>query len=343
MRPDRSALSSMSSRAHTCPTTRVEEVVLQHRLVVAGFLVVVSSLARSVLAGPELSHEGRETANKAVTLEQVPEATRKTLLKHAGANPIRELEEKVVDGLTVYEIEIREDGKEVEIVVAADGKLVRIKRQGATESMLVASLSSDKERRQRFEVDRKNLSSVGNNPYFPLTVGLKLHLSDGNAVVVLSVLDETKFVDGVETRVVEEYETKNGQLTEISRNYFAFDKVKGDVYYFGEDVDIYEDGKVVSNDGAWLSGVNGAKFALIMPGKPTVGDRFYLEIAPGAVERVEIAKIDATLETTVRTFDNVVHAREFDELDGSTSDKWYAPGLGMVGDDGMRVVKIEEP
>jgi len=44
-------------------------------------------------------------------------------------------------------------------------------------------------------------------------------------------------------------------------------------------------------------GVNGVKFGLIMPGKPSVGDKFYLEDAPGAVERVEIVDLDAKLET----------------------------------------------
>jgi hypothetical protein len=319
----------------------MEDIVLQGRWMLACCLVAVGSMAPSVWAGSGLSHEGRETSNKHVTMDQVPEPARQTLLQQAGENQIRELEEKVVDGQTVYEIELRVDGKEVEVVVTPDGKLVRIKKGDEPKNSIVASLSSNRDRRRTFNVNRKNLGPVGYNPYFPLTSGLKIHLTDGHETVVFTVLDETKVVDGVETRVVEEYETKGGVLVEISRNYFAVDKVKGDVYYFGEEVDIYENGQVVSNDGAWLAGVNGAKFGLIMPGRPTVGDKFYLEMAPGAVERVEIAKIDAMLETPARQFSHVVHAKEYNELDGGTSDKWYAPGIGMVGDDGMRVVKVE--
>ncbi len=310
------------------------------RLIFIGCVAAASSIAPSVWAGPELSHEGRETSNKSVTLENVPDAVKQTMLQQAGGNSIRELEEKVVDGQTVYEIELQVEGKEIEVVVAPDGKLVRIKR-GETNRALVASLAGNRDRRRSFKVDKKNLGPISHNAYFPLTPGLKLHLTDGTETVVFSILDETKIVDGVETRVVEEYETKGNVLVEISRNYFAVDKVKGDVYYFGEDVDIYENGKVVRNTGAWLSGVNGAKFGLIMPGRPNVGDKFYLEMAPGAVERVEIADVDARLETPARNFRNIVHAREFDELDGGTSEKWYAPGLGMVGDDRMRVVKVE--
>ena len=315
----------------------------QSRFLLVGCLVATSSFAQAAWAGLSLSREGRETSSKHVKLEQVPEAARKTLLDQAGNNKIRELEKKVVDGQTVYEIEIIDDGKELEIVVASDGKLVRIKREGEPEEALVASLSGDRDKRRAFNVNRKKLGTEGHNPYFPLTPGLKLHLTDGIQTVVFSVLNETKVVDGVKTRVVEEYETKDGELIEISRNYYAIDKVKGDVYYFGEDVDIYENGKVVSNSGAWLSGVKGAKFALMMPGKPAVGDNFYMEMAAGAVERVEIANLDATLDTPARSFSNVVHAMEYDELDGGTSQKWYAPGIGMVGDDEMRVVKVELP
>jgi hypothetical protein len=280
-------------------------------------------------------------------LEQIPDAARKTLLEEAGQRRIRELEEKVVDGKTVYEAELLIDGNQTEVVVAPDGKLVNMKagdEEGEDDAM-AASQEEEPGWRRAFDVDRKNLGPVGRNPYFPLTPGLKLHLTGEHETVVLSVLPETKVVDGVETRVVEERETADGELVEISRNYFAVDKIKGDVYYFGEDVDIYEDGKVVSHDGAWLAGANGAKFGLIMPGKPTLGDKYYLEMAPGAeaVERIEIVALDATLKTPLRTFSNVVNCRETDMTDNGASHKWYAAGIGMIGDDDMRVVKIEEP
>jgi len=283
--------------------------------------------------------EGVESSSKEVTLEEVPEPARNALIAHAGGNRIRELEEKVVDGRTLYEIEVLVDGKETEIVVAADGELVLVKR----DDRVAHRQADDAAWRRSFDVDPKRLGPNGKNPYFPLTPGLKIHLSDGTETVVFSVLDETKLVDGVETRVVEEHETENGKLVEISRNYFATDQSTGDVYYFGEDVDIYEDGKVVSHDGAWRSGSNGVKFGLIMPGKPAVGAKFYLENAPGAVERVEIVDLEATLETPLRSFGKVVHCREDDVLDGGASHKWYAPGIGMVGDDEMRAIKIEQP
>jgi hypothetical protein len=295
--------------------------------------------AQLLAAGPAWSGNGVETSSKAVTLDEIPEPARNALLGHAGENRIRELEEKVVDGKTLYEIELLVEGKETEVVVSPGGQLIAVKR----DDVVAMSPAEDAGWRRSFDVDRKNLGTDGRNPYFPLTPGLKIHLSDGSETVVFSVLDETKLVDGVETRVVEERETVDGELVEISRNYFAIDRTNGDVYYFGEDVDIYEDGKVASHDGAWLAGVNGVRFGLIMPGKPSVGDRFYLEDAPGAVERVEVVALDATLATPLRGFEKVVHCQENDVLDGGVSHKWYAPGIGMVGDDEMRAIKIEEP
>ena len=95
----------------------------------------------------------------------------------------------------------------------------------------------------------------GREPYFLLTPGLQLTLqgSEGGkgTVLVITVLAETEMVGGVETRVVEERETAGGALVEVSRNFFAIHPSTKDVYYFGEDVDIYKNGKVQSHEGAW--------------------------------------------------------------------------------------------
>src|SRR2546425_9814289 len=133
-----------------------------------------------------------------------------------------------------------------------------------------------------FLMEGDELVSVGRNPYFILEPGYQLVLEGGGTQLIITVLSETKMCDGVETRVVEERETKNGQLIEVARNYFAISRRTNDVFYFGEDGDMYKDGKVVNHDGSWLSGVNGAKFGLIMPGQPLVNASYYQEVAPGA-------------------------------------------------------------
>ena len=126
-------------------------------------------------------------------------------------------------------------------------------------------------------------SSTGSNRYFILEPGYQLVLKgkENNQVVQLTitVLDETRTVDGIQTRIVEEKETHDGQLVEISKNYFAICAENNNVFYFGESVDIYQDGQVVSNDGSWLHGQDGATAGLIMPGSPLEGFVYYQEIA----------------------------------------------------------------
>jgi hypothetical protein len=68
-------------------------------------------------------------------------------------------------------------------------------------------------------VDKKNLGPTGTNSYFPLTLGHRLHYQHDKDTVTATVLTETKILDGVETRVVEDRETRDGQLVELTRDY----------------------------------------------------------------------------------------------------------------------------
>ncbi len=85
----------------------------------------------------------------------------------------------------------------------------------------------------------------------------------------------------------------------MARNYFAICEQTKDVYYFGEDVDFYDDkGRVVKRDGTWLAGQNGNRAGLIMPGTPKVKMKYYQEIAPGvAMDRAEVVSVNETCRT----------------------------------------------
>lgn len=74
------------------------------------------------------------------------------------------------------------------------------------------SLRGDKQWRSSFPVDRTNLIDRGKNTYFILEPGYRLNLVHGKDTLTITVLDETRVVDGVTTRVVEEKEVKRGQV-----------------------------------------------------------------------------------------------------------------------------------
>jgi hypothetical protein len=195
-----------------------------------------------------------------------------------------------------------------------------------------------------FLVEKDELLSVGRNPYFILEPGYRLVLEGHGAQLIITVLNETKKVDGVETRVVEERETKGGKLVEVARNYFAISKRTNDVFYFGEDVDMYKDGKIANHDGSWLSGVNGSKFGLMMPGRVLLHSRYYQEVAPNiAMDRATIVSVTETVKTPAGEFKNCVKVEETSPLSRFTTEyKYYAPGIGMVSDGEMKLVKVEK-
>ena len=194
---------------------------------------------------------------------------------------------------------------------------------------------------ESFSVDKALLASSGSAAYFSLVPGAKSEFEGDGTRLVVTVLDQTKLVDGVQTRVVEEREWEDGELVEVSLNYFAIEPKSGDVYYFGEDVDIYKGGKVAGHEGAWQSGKGGAKFGLMMPGKPTVGRAFYQEIAKGvAMDRAKIVSLDATVKTPSKTYEHCVKTEETTPLErGAKEYKFYAPGVGLVQDADVKLVR----
>ena len=189
-----------------------------------------------------------------------------------------------------------------------------------------------------FNAERTRFHHTGNNPYFKLEPGYYLILDGQNGEnrikLIVAVLFETKMVDGVETRIVEEKEFHNGMLAEISRNFFAIDTVTNSIYYFGEEVDIYKDGKVVNHEGAWASGVDGAHLGLMMPGVVLLGAKYYQETAPDvAMDRAEIISMTETVETPLDTFSNCLKIEETTPLEPEAKEyKYFHDGIGLVKD-----------
>jgi hypothetical protein len=197
--------------------------------------------------------------------------------------------------------------------------------------------AGDGEWQEEFGISDCDLVPTGRNEYFILEPGFEIVLSGRIETVTITVLDETRKVDGVTTRVVEEEEWKYGELIEISRNFFAFCPDTKDVYYFGEEVDMYRDGALVSHSGAWLAGKKRAKAGMIMPGEPTVGIKYYQEVAPKvAMDRAEIVRLDGTLETPAGTFSDCLVTMEGTALNPLEREyKTYAPGIGLIQDESL--------
>lgn len=214
-------------------------------------------------------------------------------------------------------------------------------------ALLVACLTcpqlawSDSPWQQEFNVESCDLSTSGRNDYFILEPGYQIVLEGDDVRLEIMVLEDIEMVGGIATRVVEEREWEDGELHEVARNYFAICETTSDVFYFGEDVDYFKDGEVINHEGAWLA-VEGNKPGLIMPGSPTVGMKYYQEIAPGvALDRAEIVSLDEVCETPVGTFAQCLKIQEGTEFDVSETEyKFYAPNVGIIQDDDLVLTKF---
>jgi hypothetical protein len=150
--------------------------------------------------------------------------------------------------------------------------------------------------------------------------------------VTCTTVDATRRIDGVECRAIEVREVVGGVLKELTLDYYAISRRTGNVYYFGETVDVYEGDKVVGHDGAWMAGEAGCRHGLMVPAIPLIGERYCQEIAPGiAMDRVETLSTTAVVETPAGTFRDVLKQEETNpEEPGHRDHKYYAPGVGLV-------------
>lgn len=190
--------------------------------------------------------------------------------------------------------------------------------------------------------------SVEPNPWFPLVQGNEWVYEgsfeeDGDLVtetIVVSVLNETKFVDGITCLVVRDVVTVDDELIEDTDDWFAQD-LDGNVWYCGEEVKDYETfdddepplPELISDDGSFKAGRDGDKGGVLLPQVPVVGALFRQELSVGnAEDAIEVLAIDGD-ETAVAASCNAqcLVTRDFSPLDPEANEnKYYAPGVGLI-------------
>lgn len=186
----------------------------------------------------------------------------------------------------------------------------------------------------------------GSNPFFKLRPGYQIVLESDEEKLFITVLDETRWVDGVRTRVVEEaeYEKDDDELILVERslNYVARCRETNSVFYFGEDVEFYDDdGNFIGSEGAWLAGRNGARPGIVMPGTVLNGARYYEEIAPedSALDKGEVLSVEMGCEVNGHVFHGpCATIAGSNDCDDDEDEKVYVAGVGIVKDDDLEIV-----
>jgi hypothetical protein len=191
------------------------------------------------------------------------------------------------------------------------------------------------------------------NPYFPLQPGTTFHYTGERDGVPstddMEVTRQKKVILGVRCTVVHDQVFTDGVLSEDTLDWYAQDS-SGNVWYFGEDTkELDANGAVISTEGSWLAGVNGAQQGIIMEAHAKVGDRYQQEFAVGvAQDMAQVLGLNKSACVMYGCFDDLLLTKEWTPLEkGVTEHKYYAAGVGFIladvvkgGDEHSELVSI---
>src|SRR5439155_26018588 len=124
------------------------------------------------------------------------------------------------------------------------------------------------------------------------------------------------------------------------------------VWYFGEATKELDGGKVVSTEGSWEGGVDGAEPGIYMPAHPAVGQSGLQEFYAGQAEdHFVVLLTNATVKVPLGSFSGALLTAEWTPLEpGVLSEKFYVKGTGDVreadvagGDEKLELTKVVRP
>ncbi len=175
------------------------------------------------------------------------------------------------------------------------------------------------------------------NAYMPVRPGstwvYRETSTDGTVqrIVTKATTQTKRIANGVTARVVSDVATEDGEPVEVTDDYYAQDR-EGNVWYLGEDTAEYEHGKVVSREGSFEAGVDGAEAGVIMPARPRAGLRYRQEHYAGhAEDRARIVSRREQAGVPYGHFRHVLMIREDNPLEPKVLEfKFYARGIGPL-------------
>jgi hypothetical protein len=187
------------------------------------------------------------------------------------------------------------------------------------------------------ELDPADFTVDITNNYWPMKPGDRWISSetDGKGDVLrveVTVQDGTHTVaSGIEARVVHDLVTRSGTVVEDTIDWYAQDG-DGNIWYVGEKTAEYENGHVVSTEGSWEAGVNGAQPGIAVPAAPKPGLTYRQEYLKGQAED-EGAVLSTREQVGVPTgiYTGAMLTRDTTALEPDLVElKFYVPGIGPV-------------
>ena len=172
------------------------------------------------------------------------------------------------------------------------------------------------------------------NPYWPMAAGSRWVYNatdaEGNELQVeVTVTNDKKDILGISATVVHDVVTQDGSVLEDTLDWYAQD-VDGNIWYLGEDTREYENGVVVSTEGSWEAGVDGAQAGIVLSADPEVGMTYRQEYYAGEAEdRAKVLSLDEHVEVPYGTFDGCLQTEDSTALDPDVLEhKYYCRDVG---------------
>jgi len=170
------------------------------------------------------------------------------------------------------------------------------------------------------------------NPFLPMIPGTIMIYKGGDEKIVVTVTYDTVEILDVPCRVVRDTVTEDGELVEDTWDWFAQD-VDGNVWYFGELSMGYEDGELVSLEGSWKAGMDGAKPGIVMLAYPEIADKMYRQefLLGEAEDMAVVVDTDQDVAIDYGDYNGVLVTDEWTPIEPEIHEnKYYAPGDGMI-------------
>jgi hypothetical protein len=174
------------------------------------------------------------------------------------------------------------------------------------------------------------------NPWFPLRPGTQSVYRGRKdrepSRDVVTVTGRTVRIQGVRCTVVDDRLFVRGRLAERTSDWYAQDR-RGNVWYFGEaTAELDRTGRVVTREGSWRAGVDGARAGILMSAHPRVGQSFRQELYAGhAEDHSRVVDLSARVAVPYVTSTRALVTEEWTPLEPGVRDrKAYVRGVGLV-------------
>ena len=174
--------------------------------------------------------------------------------------------------------------------------------------------------------------TIAPNPYLPLVRGRTWIYQGGLETITKTVTEDTKEILGVTCAVIHDVAESRGAVIEDTKDWYAQD-IYGNVWYFGEISQQFEDNELASIEGSWKGGADSAKPGIVMKGAPAIGDVYRQEFALSNAEDMgEVLSLtESATVPAAACQDNCLVIKDFLPIHpDSIEHKYYAHGIGLI-------------